>query len=467
MTKFKKIVSGTLAGCLMASALMMSAGAANVQTTVISKAGVQAAAQTYSNTVALNSGMASQIVALPVYSGFSVCDLKVNNKAQGHVTVSIHEGSPTGALACSAFRVEAGESKSFAGVALTEGANYVDIHTDGTCNLSGSLTYAFATAPAAQQTRTAVKINPQSADIYAEGIPAAFPSEDGKTVYTALSYNGSTYMPLRTVGRWMGKNISWDSASRTVFLSGTTEKSYPCADDDAYHKEGVKYVGATGTATLDKGVKVLVDGKQQTFKNQKGQTIYPLFYRNSIYLPLRNIGELTGMDVTWYSAKAENDVNAIFLRMPLSDSKRAEMETYATNLMKQLLDMRTDTQKFKNCDSAVKNGSYTDYVITGKAAAMAALDSIKRKAQTIRSGMAEQANPIRYYNSSLMNELDFLINNADTVMDRVKNGRVVVGSSNPDTSVVDQTAVMFSADDTMLDCERMVRMLRQNMDRLF
>ena len=411
MTKFKKIVSGTLAGCLMASALMMSAGAANVQTTVISKAGVQAAAQTYSNTVAFNSGMASQIVALPVYSGFSVCDLKVNNKAQGHVTVSIHEKTA--------------------------------------------------------QTRTAVKINPQSADIYAEGIPATFPSEDGKTVYTALSYNGSTYMPLRTVGRWMGKNISWDSASRTVFLSGTTEKSYPCADDDAYHKEGVKYVGATGTATLDKGVKVLVDGKQQTFKNQKGETIYPLFYRNSIYLPLRNIGELTGMDVTWYSAKAENDVNAIFLRMPLSDSKRAEMETYATNLMKQLLDMRTDTQKFENCESAVKNGSYTDYVITDKAAAMAALDSIKRKAQTIRSGMTEQANPIRYYNSSLMNELDFLINNADTVMDRVKNGRVVVGSSNPDTSVVDQTAVMFGADDTMLDCERMVRMLRQNMDRLF
>ena len=33
MIKFKKIVSGTLAGCLMASALMMSAGAANVQTT--------------------------------------------------------------------------------------------------------------------------------------------------------------------------------------------------------------------------------------------------------------------------------------------------------------------------------------------------------------------------------------------------------------------------------------------------
>ena len=81
--------------------------------------------------------------------------------------------------------------------------------------------------------------------------------------------------------------------------------------------------------------------------------------------------------------------------------------------------------------------------------------------------MTEQATRFLYYNSSLMNELDFLINNADTVMDRVKNGRVVVGSSNPNASVVDQTAVMFGADDTMLDCERMVRMLRQNMDRLF
>ena len=139
MTKFKKIVSGTLAGCLMASALMMSAGAANVQTYIPSGT-VQAAAQ---NTA---------------------------------------------------------------------------------------------------QTRTAVKINPQSADIYAEGIPAAFPSEDGKTVYTALSYNGSTYMPLRTVGRWMGKNISWDGASRTVFLSGTTEKSYPCAvfrTDEEYDRAGL------------------------------------------------------------------------------------------------------------------------------------------------------------------------------------------------------------------------------------
>ena len=72
--------------------------------------------------------------------------------------------------------------------------------------------------------------------------------------------------------------------------------------------------------------------------------------------------------------------------------------------------MRTGYAKVQKLRFCGENGSYADYVITDKAAAMAALDSIKRKAQIIRSGMTEQANPIRYYNSSLMNELDFLIN---------------------------------------------------------
>ena len=121
MTKFKKIVSGTLAGCLMASALMMSAGAANVQTYIPSGT-VQAAAQ--------------------------------------------------------------------------------------------------KTA----QTRTAVKINPQSADIYAEGIPATFPSEDGKTVYTALSYNGSiTCRCARLAAGWA--KISRGTVHRAQYSCPALRKS--------------------------------------------------------------------------------------------------------------------------------------------------------------------------------------------------------------------------------------------------
>ena len=89
-------------------------------------------------------------------------------------------------------------------------------------------------------------------------------------------------MPLRTVGRWMG-NLSWDV--RAACSCRVLRKSDSrCGSGDRTHKEGVKYVGATGHATLDKGVKVLVDGKQQIFQNQKGINL-GLFavYQNSCY----------------------------------------------------------------------------------------------------------------------------------------------------------------------------------------
>ena len=47
----------------------------------------------------------------------------------------------------------------------------------------------------------------------------------------------------------------------------------------------MKYVSATG-ATLDKG-REGARGRQTAVQNQKGETVYPLFYANSIYLPLR------------------------------------------------------------------------------------------------------------------------------------------------------------------------------------
>ena len=140
-----------------------------------------------------------------------------------------------------------------------------------------------AAAQNTAQTRTAVKINPQSADIYAEGIPATFPSEDGKTVYTALSYNGSTYMPLRTVGAcWIGQKYRVGRCVHRARCSCPALRKSRIRVRMTMRtiKEGVKICSVRPvTATLDKGVKVLVDGKQQTFKNQKGVTIYPLFYQ--------------------------------------------------------------------------------------------------------------------------------------------------------------------------------------------
>ncbi len=57
---------------------------------------------------------------------------------------------------------------------------------------------------------------------------------------------------------------------------------------------------------------IIVDGKIQTFKNADGETVYPLLYDGTTYLPVRAIGELMGKDVYWY----ENEKKIV-----LSDKK--------------------------------------------------------------------------------------------------------------------------------------------------
>lgn len=45
---------------------------------------------------------------------------------------------------------------------------------------------------------------------------------------------------------------------------------------------------------------IVIDGQEQTFKNAQGETVYPLLYEGSTYLPVRAIGNLMGKTVYWY-----------------------------------------------------------------------------------------------------------------------------------------------------------------------
>lgn len=45
---------------------------------------------------------------------------------------------------------------------------------------------------------------------------------------------------------------------------------------------------------------VKLDGEVCVFKNANGETVYPMLYNGTTYLPVRAIGELTGKTVYWY-----------------------------------------------------------------------------------------------------------------------------------------------------------------------
>lgn len=161
-----------------------------------------------------------------------------------------------------------------------------------------------------------------SGRVYTEGRRAYCWDASGKEV-DYLSYNGTTYIPIRTAGEWMGKNIAWDEASKTITLSGTTTKiihdeagTYNPNEDDAALEAAQNGI----SAKLRDDITVVVDQKTQTFKNAAGETVYPINYNNTNYLPVRNIGELCGMTIN-YREKDSRGPAMIFLRTPMTDAQ--------------------------------------------------------------------------------------------------------------------------------------------------
>ena len=111
-----------------------------------------------------------------------------------------------------------------------------------------------------------------------------------------ITYNGTTYLPIRAIGEIMGKNVNWDQATLTVSLSGPRTTGTVSGTPDTW----TATQNITGDIRSD--ITILVDGVRQTFTDVNGSVVYPMTYNGSVYLPIRAIGNLMGKSVSWNQA---------------------------------------------------------------------------------------------------------------------------------------------------------------------
>lgn len=128
--------------------------------------------------------------------------------------------------------------------------------------------------------------------IIIDGSQRIFYNVAGQQVHP-LSYQDTTYLPVRAIGELMGKTVSWNPDTKTVDLSGVRTGGETTGTPDP--APAVKSV----TAELREDFIVTVDGTARTFTDAAGRQVYPLLYQGSTYLPIRAIGELMGKTVSW------------------------------------------------------------------------------------------------------------------------------------------------------------------------
>lgn len=129
-------------------------------------------------------------------------------------------------------------------------------------------------------------------DVVIDGAERTFYNASGAEVHP-ISYQDTTYLPVRAIGELMGKNVNWDAATQTISIGGTrvTGTTSGTADRNARVQDI--------SLTVRPEYTVVIDGVTRTFYDAKGREVQPVEYQGSVYLPVRAIGELMGKTVDW------------------------------------------------------------------------------------------------------------------------------------------------------------------------
>ena len=113
--------------------------------------------------------------------------------------------------------------------------------------------------------------------------------------------DGTTYLPVRAVANALELDIAWDNDTRSVFINGAPESA-------------------------EKGdeINIFINGAKFTAKDAAGNTVNPILYEDTTYLPIRAIGEAFDKNISW-----DQETQTAGLVTPAFKTDFDENKTYA------------------------------------------------------------------------------------------------------------------------------------------
>ena len=121
-----------------------------------------------------------------------------------------------------------------------------------------------------------------------------FQNVNGVRVYP-LSYEGTTYLPIRSISSLFNSKIKWDGNTNSVYIGDgelDTTSSKKVTNPSEGTNENIKVL-------LNKDIKIYYNSKVQTFTDANGKVVYPLSYNGTTYLPVRAVSNLFDLKIDW------------------------------------------------------------------------------------------------------------------------------------------------------------------------
>ncbi len=149
---------------------------------------------------------------------------------------------------------------------------------------------------AANENITAI-LNKEISIVYNNELKA-FADVTGKSVYP-LSYNGTTYLPVRAISSMLDIPVLWDGTNNKIYLDSGDLAVSTVTSIGSFTKGTSEKV----SVILNKDIKIEYKERVQSFVDVNGTTVYPISYSGTTYLPVRAISNLYGAEIGWDGAK--------------------------------------------------------------------------------------------------------------------------------------------------------------------